>query len=163
MINSINSSPGSQAKVTSTNDAGKSSQETPGTFQQILENASGKDTRSDGTGTSAMENTPASSLQEIISPRCEFACEPESVETSIQDMTDQLLDMLDVYSNQLESSETTLKSLEPMLENIKTNAATLLDKAQNSPDANEELKEIAIQSAMVANNEYFKFQRGDYL
>lgn len=163
MIHSIDSSPGSLTKVTSNRDAGKTSEKTPGTFQQILENAAREKTTVDRTGTSAMENTPASSLQEISSPCCDFACEPTSIQPTIQDMTDELLDMLDMYSSQLESSETTLKSLEPMLDMIKTNAASLLEKAQNSPDTSEGLKEIAIQSAMVANNEYFKFQRGDYL
>jgi len=122
-----------------------------GIFQQVLEKAL------DSTGASAMESGPTSSLQEISSTRFNL----ESPSPDIQGMTEELLDMLDLYSNGLQDTETSLKSLEPILDKINANAGRIIEEAENSPDAG--LKEIALESALMANSEYLKFQRGDYL
>ncbi len=150
MIHQVNSSFAGLAE-TRKNDV---EQNTNGAFQEVLGKALGT------TGAPAMQTPPAASLEEVPSTRCDFRCDPPP---AIQNMTDELLDMLDLYSNQLEDPTASLKSLEPILNRIKTSAGTLLEQAKNTPDIDAELKEIATQSAMVANNEYLKFQRGDYL
>lgn len=122
-----------------------------GIFQQVLEKAL------DTTVTPVVENSPTSSLQEISSTRFNL----ESPSPDIQGMADELLDMLDLYSNGLQDPETSLKSLAPILERINANADMIIEEAKNSPDT--ELKEIALESALMANSEYLKFQRGDYL
>jgi len=127
---------------------------TNGAFQQVLGNALGT------TGAPAMPPPSATSLEEVPSTRCDVRIDPPP---SIQNMTDELLDMLDLYSSQLEDPTASLKSLEPILNRIKTSAGKLLEQTERSPDTDAELKEIAFQSAMMANNEYIKFQRGDYL
>lgn len=128
---------------------------TDGAFQQVLGNALEK------TGTpSAMDPLSAASLEEVTPTRCDVRIDPPP---SIQHMTDELLDMLDLYSSQLEDPAASLKSLEPILDRIKTCAGKLLEQTEKTPDTDAELKEIATQSAMMANNEYLKFQRGDYL
>ncbi len=77
--------------------------------------------------------------------------------------TDQLLNMLDSYSSKLYDPDISLKSIAPVLEEIKKNAGNLLDDTQHMADADEELKKIATQTAAMAHTEYAKFQRGDYL
>ena len=104
---------------------------------------------------------PTASLEEISSTRC--VVHRYDAPPAIQEMTAELLEMLDLYSNRLEDSATSLRSLEPILDRIKASADRLLEETENDPDTDAELKEIAFQSAMMANNEYLKFQRGDYL
>ena len=110
----------------------------------------------DEQGASKMQTT--ASLKEISLAR--FTMKPVS---SIEEKTDKLIHMLDYYSTQLQSPEISLKKIEPVLEEIKNSAKTLLEETKSAPDANDELKEIAMECAITANNEYVKFQRGDYL
>lgn len=147
MILPVNSSLASLAETTKNEEKRNSN----GMFQQILEKAL------DTTGAPAMETGPTSSLQEISSTRFNL----ESPSPDIQGMTEELLDMLDLYSNGLQDTGTSLKSLAPILEKINANAGKIIEEAENSPDAG--LKEIALESALMANSEYLKFQRGDYL
>ena len=42
-------------------------------------------------------------------------------------------------------------------------AQSLLQKVENSPEADESIKNIAKEFAVFANTEQIKFQRGDYL
>jgi hypothetical protein len=149
MIHQVNSSFASLAETVK-NDVKRT---TGGAFQQVLGNALGTE------GAPAMQTTPGAALEEVTSTRCDFRCDSPT----IQNMTDELLGMLDLYSNQLEDPAASLKSLEPILNRIKTSAGKLLEQTERAPDTDAELKEIAFQSAMMANNEYIKFQRGDYL
>lgn len=153
MIHSVNSSPLTPPKGVENSGPGK--QTTGGDFQEILETAAQE--KSDTTGTRNTQST--STLQEITAPGFDL----ESDTPAIQGMTDELLDMLDRYADRLGNGETSLKDLEPMLNTIKDHAVTLLEKTTNSTDTDTELKEIAVQSALVANNAYAQFQRGDYL
>ena len=151
MIHQVNSSFASLAETVK-NDVKRN---TSGAFQQVLGNALGT------TGAPAMQTTPsAASLEEVPSTRCDVRIDPPP---SIQNMTDELLDMLDLYSSQLEDPAASLKNLEPILHEIKASAGKLLEQTEKTPDTDAELKEIATQSAMMANNEFLKFQRGDYL
>ena len=150
MIHQVNSSFASLAETVKS-DVKRT---TSGAFQQVLGNALGT------TGTPAMQATQGASLEEVTSTRCDFRCDASP---TLQNMTDELLDMLDIYSNQLEDPTASLKSLEPILNRIKTSAGKLLEQTERAPGTDAELKEIAFQSAMMANNEYIKFQRGDYL
>lgn len=120
-------------------------------FKQTLDKAL------DSQGASKMQTT--SSLSEI--PPTQYTMAGPS--SSIEDKTDKLINMLDYYSTQLQSPETSLKTIEPVLEEIKTSAGKLLKETESAPDTNDELKKIAMECAITANNEYVKFQRGDYI
>ncbi|MCP4113979.1 MAG: hypothetical protein GY737_01000 [Desulfobacteraceae bacterium] len=153
MIYQVNSTLAGLAAEGTKNDVTRNT--TNGAFQQILGNALGT------TGAPPMQTTPsAASLEEVPSTRCDVRIDPPP---SLQNMTDELLDMLDIYSSRLEDPDASLKSLEPILHEIKASAGKLLEQTEKTPDTDAELKEIATQSAMMANNEFLKFQRGDYL
>ena len=113
----------------------------------------------DSKESSAMETTPAGALQEISSAGPVI----QSRQDAVVGKTDRLLDMLDTYSSQLEDPNVTLKSIAPVLEEIKTNAGNLEKEARALTDNDASLKEIARQTVVAAQTEYLKFQRGDYL
>ncbi len=153
MIHLVNSSPLTPSKKVETSGHG---QETTGVdFQEILETVTRKG--SDTTGTQATQS--ASVLQEITAPGFDL----ESDAPAIQGMTDELLDLLDQYTDALGNGQTTLKGLAPMLDTIRDRASALLETTTNATDTDAELEQIAVQSALVANNAYVKFQRGDYI
>jgi hypothetical protein len=127
-------------------------------FQQILNDTVEKKTA--GQDTQPIMQPPVSTLQEIFAPSFDLESDPL---TTIQGMTDELLEMLELYTNGLGNDKNTLRNLAPMLDRIKGNADALVEKIGNMEDADPDLKEIATQSAMLANTEYLKFQRGDYI
>ena len=81
----------------------------------------------------------------------------------VSGQTDKLLGMLDSYSSQLVDPDISLKSIAPIVEEINHNAGNLLKETKNLTDSDISLKEIANQTVIAAQTEYFKFQRGDYL
>ncbi|MFH2058809.1 MAG: hypothetical protein ABIJ59_07905 [Pseudomonadota bacterium] len=87
--------------------------------------------------------------------------------TSLSDMisakTGKLLDMLEAYSSKLDDPNISLKSIAPVLEQIKANAGNLEQEAKTLTENQASLKDIVTQTIVAAQTEYFKFQRGDYL
>ncbi|OGR13279.1 MAG: hypothetical protein A2277_03650 [Desulfobacterales bacterium RIFOXYA12_FULL_46_15] len=77
--------------------------------------------------------------------------------------TNKLLALLDSYSSKLVDPAVSLKSIAPVLEEINANAGNLMKETQFLTDADSALKKIATQTAVTAQTEYLKFQRGDYL
>lgn len=77
------------------------------------------------------------------------------------DKTNFLIDKLDNYSKDLENPEKTLKEIEPLIASIKDDAQNLILEATDSPD--ESLNKIATETAIKANTEFIKFNRGDYI
>ncbi|MCP3932169.1 MAG: hypothetical protein GY705_24115, partial [Bacteroidetes bacterium] len=106
-----------------------------------------------------MEHSPTNALREIASKDLNI----DSFSDIITGKTDKLLEMLDLYSSKLEDPNISLKSLAPILEEIKKNAGNLLKDAQGLTNADGDLKNIATQTIVAAQTEYLKFQRGDYL
>lgn len=113
----------------------------------------------DKTQESEAEGTPANALMEIGSKELNI------INTSdiVTGKTDTLLDMLDSYSSKLDDPAVSLKSIAPVLEEINNKAGSLLKETQFLTDADAALKKIATQTALTAQTEYLKFQRGDYL
>ena len=111
----------------------------------------------DKTQEPEMEGTTANALMEIGSK------EPNIFNTSdiVAKKTDKLLEMLESYSSKLDDAAVSLKSIAPVLEEINTNAESLMKEAQFLTDT--ALKKIATQTIVTAQKEYLKFQRGDYL
>ncbi len=155
MIHSVNSSPLTPSK--GVENSGQGQETTGAAFQEILETAALE--KSDTAEPLAVEPRSASVLQEITAPGFDL----ETDAPAIQGMTDQLLDMLARYTDQLGSGQTPLKDLAPMIDTISDQAASLLEKTVKATGTDAELKQIAVQSALVASGAYVKFQRGDYL
>ncbi len=112
----------------------------------------------DKTGATEMEHSPTNALREIASKDLNL----DSFSDIVTGKTDKLLEMLDLYSSKLEDPNISLKSIAPVLEEIKKNAGNLLKDTQGLTNADENLKKIATQTIVTAQTEYFKFQRGDY-
>ena len=90
---------------------------------------------------------------------------PRRVEAGTSDMagtTDKLLTLLENYSQGLGNPDKTLKELEPLLADIKDSAKQLMEEAGGS-QGDPRLTKIATETAMFANTEYIKFNRGDYI
>jgi hypothetical protein len=104
-----------------------------------------------------MKVAPTNALREIASKNLNIL-NPSDI---VSGKTDKLLGMLDAYSSKLENPNVSLKNIAPVLEEIKSNAGSLLKETMNLT-ADEELKKIATQAIVAAQSEYVKFQRGDY-
>ncbi len=122
-------------------------------FENVLNSAidNGQDSK--------MAGKTAQGLNEILSP-APGVMQPSDI---ISDKTDNLLSLLESYSSKLENPDFSLRSIEPVLEEIKRNAGNLLEETNRLTEADSALREIATQTAVTAQTEYFKFQRGDYL
>ena len=107
----------------------------------------------------AEEGTRAMELSEISAPAFDLQA-PSSIVTG---KTDKLLGMLDNYASQLENPNVSLRTIEPVLEEINADAASLLEEARYLGEEDSGLKDIATQTVVAAKTEYMKFQRGDYL
>jgi len=86
-----------------------------------------------------------------------------SATNDIAGQTDSLLDLLESYAEGLENPGTTLKDLAPLLDRIRDGAQELMSSTDSDTSADDELRALATQTALTANIEYLKFQRGDYL
>lgn len=123
-------------------------------FQNVLNQAL------DAKETPEMEPSPATgALEEILS----IGPALTSPSDMISRKTNKLLDMLDAYSSKLEDPNISLKSIAPVLEQIKANAGNLEHDAKTLTENQASLKDIVTQTIVAAQTEYFKFQRGDYL
>ncbi|MEA2061792.1 MAG: hypothetical protein U9P10_15105 [Thermodesulfobacteriota bacterium] len=119
-------------------------------FQKTLDKALEKQ------GASEMQTT--SSLGEISS----VAYPIKTTAPGLADRTDELIGMLEIFSEKLQDPDNSLKKIQTMMEEIKINADNLLKETQSS-DAGTVLKDIALECALAANTEYAKFYRGDYV
>lgn len=92
-----------------------------------------------------------------------FSREITPVGTGIVEQTDSLLTLLESYADGLEDPDTSLKDLSSLVDRIQEEAEKLMVSTDGSATAENQLKDIAEQTALTANMEYIKFQRGDYL
>ncbi len=83
--------------------------------------------------------------------------------TVVSEKTDILLSLIETYTAELSDPSKTLKELEPLIRKVRDSANELSEQAELLNPENSDLKRIAQQSAVTANVEYIKFNRGDYL
>ncbi len=114
-----------------------------------------------------LQGTPASNAASTLSPLEEIASmhmpviqEPSQV---VNGKTNDLLDLLDTYAAQLGDNRVSLKALSPVLEKLNSSADGLLSATKTLGEKDDQLKQIATQTALTARNAYIKFQRGDLL
>lgn len=77
--------------------------------------------------------------------------------------TDTLLSHLDMFASELNNPERSLKDMEPVVTSMKNDADDIMKTMEKEGVTDDNLKKIIIESAMMANIEYYKFYRGDYL
>ena len=119
------------------------------TFGQVLGNME----------SSKMETVQTEALKEL-SPQNFKLPDPSF---SLSGKTEKLLELLELYAAKLEDNSISLKDIDSLLKEIQTDAQDLLQKVNNSPEADEKIRNIAEEFALFANLEQIKFQRGDYL
>ena len=113
----------------------------------------------EGNKTSTSMKESLNSLGEIA-PATIHAIEPSS--DNIFDRTSFLLDKLENYTKDLGNPEKTLKDIEPLIASIQQEASKLIEQTNETSGKDETLKDIVNQTAIKANTEYIKFNRGDY-
>ncbi len=99
-------------------------------------------------------------LEEIAPMHMPVIQEPSQV---VNGKTNDLLDLLDNYAEQLKDTNISLKALSPVLEKINHSADGLLSAARTLGNEDSQLQQIANQTALTARNAYIQFQRGDLL
>ena len=105
-------------------------------------------------------SAPPPSLEEVTASG--YYPRTSALESTLQEKTGDLLDLLDKFSSQLENPDITLKTMEPTIHDLKACADKLMKDTDDAP-GDSPLREIARETAMTADKEYFKFQRGDYV
>lgn len=90
-------------------------------------------------------------------------CRIQSSSHTVVEKTDSLMRLLDQYSANLSDHEKSLKEIAPLVAKIKTSAQELMQEARQTLNPDDELKQIAMRYAVMANVEHIKFERGDYL
>ena len=108
---------------------------------------------------SKMETAQTEGLKEL-SPH-NFNLPDPSI--SIGKKTEKLLEQLELYAAKLEDNSISLKDIDSLLQEIQIDAKDLLQKVNNTPEADEKIRNIAKEFAFFASTEQIKFQRGDYL
>jgi len=121
-------------------------------FESLLNSALEKTQESE-------EGTQISGLGEI--PALNF--DIQTVSSIVTDKTDKLLNSLESYASQLDDANVSLKDIEPALEELNEDAASLLEETLSLGEDDQDLIDIATSTAVTAKTEYLKFQRGDYL
>lgn len=115
---------------------------------------------------SALEKTQASGEETQTSELGEISAlsfDIPTVSSIVTDKTDKLLTSLENYASQLDDTSVSLKNIEPVLEELNADAASLLEETLSLGEDDQELIDIATSTAVTAKTEYLKFQRGDYL
>lgn len=121
-------------------------------FESLLNSALKKTQESE-------EGTQTSELGEISAMDFDI----QTVSSIVTDKTDKLLTSLEIYASQLDDTSVSLKDIEPVLEGLNEDAASLLEETLSLGEDDQDLIDIATSTAITAKTEYLKFQRGDYL
>ncbi len=114
----------------------------------------------DNAEPSEMPETTAHRLGEITPARTIQI--PEQADL-VSGSTEKLLGLLETYAAQLQDPGISLKHMAPVLETIQQRADQLVKETRDLGPDHAGLRNIATQTAVAAQTEYIKFQRGDYL
>ncbi len=140
-------------------------------ISQILDSQSNKVSRTSGQEFESVlnsaqekleapgENSQTSELGEISAMDFDI----QTVSEIVTDKTEKLLTNLERYAFQLDDTNVSLKEIEPVLEGLNEDAASLLEETLSLGEDDQDLIDIATSTAISAKTEYLKFQRGDYL
>lgn len=107
-------------------------------------------------------------FQEIFDQKLEAAA-PLSEDTSRQSkadvlrLGDQVLDLLDLYAQELMNPSKTLKEIAPIVEDIEKGVGEIEAKTNQAVRDDRDLNRLVNDLVVTANTAVFKFHRGDYL
>jgi hypothetical protein len=128
----------------------------PALFQKTLEDAMG--VKNCKQSESITSGDVLGEIHSIAPPIIEHSS------MSVGKQTEKLLDQLDQYIKNLGDPNKTLKEIEPSVRDMKSFADSLMGNISVKEGIQDnKLKDIVERSAMMANIEYVKFNRGDYL
>lgn len=140
---------------------------------QIIDSQTTKESKSSGQAqgfesllNSALEKTQESEKGTQTSALGEISAmnfDIQTVSSIVTDKTDKLLTNLESYASKLDDTNVSLKDIEPVLEELNADAASLLEETLSLGEDDQNLIDIATSTAVTAKTEYLKFQRGDYL
>ncbi|HKL81319.1 MAG TPA: hypothetical protein VJ879_02295 [Desulfobacter sp.] len=140
---------------------------------QIIDSQTTKESKSSGQAqgfesllNSALEKTQESEKGTQTSELGEISAmdfDIQTVSSIVTDKTDKLLTNLESYASKLDDTNVSLKDIEPVLEELNADAASLLEETLSLGEDDQNLIDIATSTAVTAKTEYLKFQRGDYL
>ncbi len=122
-------------------------------FKQTLDNALDK--------TQSQKNMSVNSLGEVRSVA--FNTINYEDDSSLVSKSEDLLNLLDEYSNELNDGGKSLRDLEPLVSELKENATELMEDILGDEGSDPDLKRHAAQCAIIASVEALKYERGDYV
>jgi len=82
--------------------------------------------------------------------------------TPVEEVLETVLAHLDKYQEVLAQTDTPLKKISALVQNLEEDSQQLQSLAQNLP-ANSPLRQVIEEAAALAYTESFKFNRGDYV
>ena len=83
--------------------------------------------------------------------------------TDLMNQGDKVLDLLDVYTEELGNPEKTLKEIDPLATAIEEELNVFANKWADQPDMDEEMEGFAEALTITANVALLKFRRGDFI
>ena len=122
-------------------------------FQKTLENA----IRVKDGGTTGIQNNRLGEIQAPVLSAIETP--PQGLDERVKN----LLDRLDMFASFLNNPGQSLKDMEPIVQSMKNEADQLSEVIEKEGVTDENLKQISMESVMMAHIEYHKFYRGDYI
>ena len=88
---------------------------------------------------------------------------PIDAKTDLINQGDKVLDLLDVYSDELRNPEKTLKEIDPLATAIEEELNVFESKRADHPDVDKEMDGFAEALTITANVALLKFRRGDFI
>jgi len=83
--------------------------------------------------------------------------------TDVLNLGDKVLDLLDLYAQELMDPSKTLKDIAPIVENIEKGIGEIEARANETVKADNDLNRLVGELMVTANTAVFKFHRGDYI
>ncbi|MBF0230684.1 MAG: hypothetical protein HQK63_14045 [Desulfamplus sp.] len=82
----------------------------------------------------------------------------------VESRAEELIDKLNLYTSELENPKFSLKDIDSLMNEINQSAGSLLKDAEDlGGNTDKELMDIVRECTIVAQSEYIKLYRGDYL
>jgi hypothetical protein len=81
----------------------------------------------------------------------------------VLNLGDKVLDLLDLYAQELMDPSKTLKDIAPIVENIEKEIGEIEARTNETVKADKDLNQLVGDLMVTANTAVFKFHRGDYI
>jgi hypothetical protein len=83
--------------------------------------------------------------------------------TDVLDLGDKVLDLLDLYAQELMDPSKTLKDIASIVENIEKGIGEIEARTKEAVKEDKDLNQLVSELMVTANTAVFKFHRGDYI